>query len=157
MKKLGLNSLLAAILLFFFSEISFKNFILCFGLVFIGISIFGLFKREWSYPKKTFLLIKFALFILWEMVIANLRVAREVLAPKVKMRPGVVRIPLKFTNDIEITILANLISLTPGTLTLDVSDDRRYIYIHAMFIYDIEQLNQYLEIKYEKPLMQLFE
>lgn len=49
------------------------------------------------------------------------------------MKPGVIALPLSARTEMEITLVANLISLTPGTLSLDVSDDRKVLYIHAMF------------------------
>jgi multicomponent Na+:H+ antiporter subunit E len=55
-------------------------------------------------------------------------------APTHHMRPGVIAMPLEAKTDGEITMVANLISLTPGTLSLDVSDDRKVLYIHAMFL-----------------------
>ncbi|HEY7617347.1 MAG TPA: Na+/H+ antiporter subunit E [Terriglobales bacterium] len=75
-------------------------------------------------------------FTVWELVLANLRVAHDVLTPRYYMRPGVVAIPLDARSDAEITLLANLITLTPGTLSLDVSTDRSTLYIHVMYIDD---------------------
>jgi multicomponent Na+:H+ antiporter subunit E len=75
-------------------------------------------------------------FTLWELILANLRVAYDVLTPKFYMRPGVIAIPLEVRTDVEITLLANLITLTPGTLSLDVSSDRSTLYIHIMYIDD---------------------
>ncbi|BCW99572.1 MAG: cation:proton antiporter [Armatimonadota bacterium] len=76
----------------------------------------------------------FIAFFLWELVLANIRIAHDVLTPKHHMQPGIVAIPLDAKTDAEITLLANLITLTPGTLSLDVSEDRRVLYIHAMYI-----------------------
>jgi len=73
-------------------------------------------------------------FTIWELILANLRVAHDVLTPKFYMRPGVIAIPLDARSDAEITLLANLITLTPGTLSLDVSTDRSTLYIHIMYI-----------------------
>lgn len=72
----------------------------------------------------------------WELLVSSLQVARAVLSPKPRFRAGVVALPLSATSDLEITLLANLVSLTPGSLTLDVSDDRRELAVHAMFVDD---------------------
>ena len=64
------------------------------------------------------------------------RVARDVLSPRLRVRPGVVAVPLDARTDLEITLFANLVSLTPGTLSLDVSPDRRTLYVHAMDLPD---------------------
>ena len=81
-------------------------------------------------------LIGFLLFYLWEIAKANARVAYDVVRPQWGIQPGVVGVPLEASSDGEITVLANLITLTPGTLSLDVSSDRRVLYIHTMYIAD---------------------
>ena len=75
-------------------------------------------------------------FFIWELLKANVRVAYDVLTPRHRMRPGIVAVPLDARTDAEITLLANLITLTPGTLSLDVSSDRSVLYVHAMYIDD---------------------
>ncbi len=76
----------------------------------------------------------FAVFYLWELILANLRVAYDVVTPSHHMTPGVIAVPLDARTDVEITLLANLITLTPGSLSLDVSEDRRFLYVHSMYI-----------------------
>ena len=61
------------------------------------------------------------------------------------MKPGVIAMPLAAKTDLEITMVANLISLTPGTLSLDVSDDRRVLFIHAMFLDNEQELRNSLK------------
>jgi len=78
----------------------------------------------------------FAAFYVWEIVLSSLRVAIDVLTPRLRARPAILRLPLNAKSDFEITVLANLISLTPGTLSLDVSPDRRTLYVHAMYVDD---------------------
>lgn len=75
---------------------------------------------------------------LWELVLSSISVAREIIRPTLKIQPGVIAYPLDVQTGREITALANLISLTPGTLSLDVSNDRTVIYIHSMFVSDNE-------------------
>jgi multicomponent Na+:H+ antiporter subunit E len=76
--------------------------------------------------------VSFALFFLWQMIKANVHVAARVLSPRFRMHPGVIAIPLEVQTDAEITLLANLITLTPGTLSIDVSADRKVLYVHTM-------------------------
>ena len=76
----------------------------------------------------------FAMFYVRALFMANLRVAYDVVTPRHYMRPGVVAIPLQARTDVEITLLANLITLTPGTLSLDISPDRKVLYLHTMYI-----------------------
>ncbi|EPC02936.1 cation:proton antiporter [Litchfieldella anticariensis FP35 = DSM 16096] len=100
-------------------------------------------------------LILFIGFFLKELVKANLRVAFDIVTPPWYMKPGVIAMPLKAKTDLEITFFANLISLTPGTLSLDVSDDRRVLYIHAMFLDDEQELRRGLE-ELERRALELF-
>ena len=76
--------------------------------------------------------VAFVVFYLAELVWSSLQVAVDVCRPRLRMCPGVVGLPLRARTDAEITVLANLISLTPGTLSLDLSPDRRVLYVHAM-------------------------
>jgi multicomponent Na+:H+ antiporter subunit E len=78
--------------------------------------------------------VRFALFYLGEMVLSNLRLAHDLMTPRYSMRPGVIAVPLDAETDVEITLLANLITLTPGSVSLDLSPDRRVLYVHVMYI-----------------------
>jgi multicomponent Na+:H+ antiporter subunit E len=80
-----------------------------------------------------------ALFIK-ELVLSALQVAWLVVQPKLRLRPGFIAYPLTVTSDVQITLLANLITLTPGTLSVDVSEDRKTLFIHAIDIPDREAL-----------------
>jgi multicomponent Na+:H+ antiporter subunit E len=95
------------------------------------------------------------LYFLWEMVLANIRVAHDVVTPRHHMRPAVVGIPLAARTDAEITLLANLISLTPGTLSLDVSEDRTILYVHGMFVDDREAFVQSIKNGFERRLLEV--
>ena len=99
--------------------------------------------------------IRFTGFFLWEMLLANLRVAWDVLTPKAHRRPGVVAVPLTVTTDAEITLLANLVTLTPGSLSLDVSPDRTILYVHAMFVDDPEKVRRDIQQGFERRVLEL--
>jgi multicomponent Na+:H+ antiporter subunit E len=77
-----------------------------------------------------------ALFLLFlrELLVSAVRVAMVVLSPKLRqtLRPAIVAFPLSVKSDAEITLLANLVTLTPGTLSVDVSDDRSVLYVHVL-------------------------
>lgn len=93
-----------------------------------------------GYAQRLPLLLRFAGYFIRELVKANYKVGFDILTPPWHMQPGVIAFPLKATTDFEITMVANFISLTPGTLTLDISDDRRVLFIHAMFLQDEKTL-----------------
>ncbi len=93
-----------------------------------------------TYVRKIPQIIGFTLFYIWELIKSNMRVAYEVLTPTHNMEPGVIGLELELESDAGITILANLITMTPGTLSLDVSNDRRMLFIHAMYVGDRDGL-----------------
>lgn len=98
-----------------------------------------------AYFRKAILLIRFLGFYLKELLLANFRVARAVLSLKPRLSPAVLAIPLENQSDLAVTLLGNLITLTPGTLALDVSTDHSVMYVHAMQAEDIDRVR--LDIK----------
>lgn len=108
-----------------------------------------------GYPARVPRFIGFIGFFLKELVQANLRVAFDIVTPPWHMKPGVIAMPLSARTEMEITMVANLISLTPGTLSLDVSDDRKVLYIHAMFLDNEEELRRNLK-EMEHRALELF-
>ncbi len=75
-------------------------------------------------------------YFIYQLVVSNFRVMWEVITPRHSSRPGIIGIELAARTDLEIMLVANMISLTPGTLSLDISDDRRILYVHFMFLDD---------------------
>lgn len=96
------------------------------------------------------------LFFLKELVVANLRVARLVLGPRRWLRPALLAVPLDVTRDAEIVMLANLITLTPGTLSVDVSADRRTLYVHCLGVEDPEAVRREIKQGLERRVAELF-
>jgi multicomponent Na+:H+ antiporter subunit E len=78
-----------------------------------------------------------AVFV-WELAIANVRVAREVLTPGLALEPGIVRVPTADLDDVEMLMLANALTMTPGTLALEVDETTRDLYVHGLFARDRE-------------------
>ena len=99
--------------------------------------------------------LSFLLFFLKELVLSNLRVAYDVITPSYGMKPAVLAIPLDVSTPVEITLLANLITLTPGTVSLDISDDRKVLYIHAMFGDDPEEVRASIKNGFERRVIEL--
>ena len=122
------------------------NFLLGF---FIGYCALSILQSQLAvldgYAQRLPRLFLFLLFFIKELVKANFKVAFDILTPPWHMQPGVIGIPLMAETDLEITLVANFISLTPGTLSLDVSDDKKVLFIHAMFLQDEEELRQDLD------------
>ncbi len=100
--------------------------------------------------------VRLLLFFGWELIRANVRMAIYVLGPNRLMHPGIVAVPLEPKGEIELTLLANMITLTPGTLSLDVADDRSVLYIHAMDVGDPERFVEEIKNGFERRLRELF-
>lgn len=71
---------------------------------------------------------------LWELMVSSLQVVREVFRPRIRVEPAILRYPLQVESDLQILMLSSLISLTPGTLSLEVSPDRQILYIHVLSV-----------------------
>lgn len=110
-----------------------------------------------NYFKKVYQIVGFILFFIWALIQANLRVAYEVITPPHTMRPAIIAIPLDVKTDTAITLLANLITLTPGTLSLDVSADRKELYVHTMFVDDVEQFRREIKDGFERRVLEVFQ
>jgi multicomponent Na+:H+ antiporter subunit E len=85
------------------------------------------------------------------------KVALMVVSPKLEIKPGIFAYPLTVTRDFEITLLANLITLTPGTLSVDVSDDRKTLYVHAIDCSDLEGARRDIAEGFERKIREAFE
>jgi multicomponent Na+:H+ antiporter subunit E len=108
-------------------------------------------------PRKLGILVRFVAFVVWELLVATLRVAATVLLWRLdRLRPGIVAVPLDVESDAEITTLANLITLTPGTLSLDVSDDRQVLYVHVVDLDDADRQRRAIKTGFERFVRELY-
>ena len=104
--------------------------------------------------KRLFWMGELMLYFSYELVKSSVEVAQTVLRPKMGLDPGIVSLPLDTTTGLEVTLLANLISLTPGTLSLEVSPDGKKLYIHAMFVGEEEaQTRDYIKRTLERRVI----
>lgn len=97
-----------------------------------------------------------AAYFAWALVLANLRVAADVLRSD-RIEPAVVGIPLDVTSDGEILLLSMLINITPGSVTIDLSDDRRTLYVHVMHMRDAGETRREIKNGFERRIKLLFE
>ncbi|MFP4332155.1 MAG: Na+/H+ antiporter subunit E [Campylobacterales bacterium] len=99
---------------------------------------------------------KFTIVVLFDIIIANITVARLILGSNSNLKPRLFRLPLDIEHPLGISVLASTISLTPGTVSCDVSEDRSYLVIHALNLEDREEEIARIKARYEKPLMEVF-
>lgn len=108
-----------------------------------------------AYTTKTTRAVVLLLVFLRELVEANLRLAYDVITPKHYMRPAIIAIPLDAKTDFEITMLANLITLTPGTLALRLSEDRTTLFIHSVYTPDADAIRTTIKNGLERRILEL--
>ncbi len=102
------------------------------------------------------LFIKYLVRLVWDILVANLQVALWIIQPNKKLQPVFLRYKLTLESPLAITVLANTISLTPGTVSCDVTSDNRHILIHSLHTEDPESVLRQIHDRYEQPLLEAF-
>jgi multicomponent K+:H+ antiporter subunit E len=95
--------------------------------------------------------------VLYDIVVANLRMVVLILGPKSRLRPHFIVVPVTVRQPFAITLFASIISLTPGTVSANLSGDRRSLLVHDIDVEDEDTAVQRLKHRYERPLMEIFE
>lgn len=109
-----------------------------------------------GYRRRLGRILSLALLFFRELALSAWRVAILVTRRRIDIRPGVFAFPLTVDRDAEITLLANLITLTPGTLSVDVSEDRKTLYVHAIHLEDVEAARSDIANGFERKIMEAF-
>ena len=126
----------------------------------VGYAVLALLARGGVLPStlvsRTVHALRLAGFFAWELLRANFRVAADVLRGN-RFEPAVVAIPLDVTSDGEILLLSMLINITPGSVTIDLSDDRRTLYVHVMHMKSAEETRREIKGGFEHRVKLLFE
>lgn len=150
-----LNILLAVAWVLLTGKVEAGNFIegLIIGYIILWVSKSALGGTK--YFKKIPGAVGFFFYFVKELIIANLKVAYDIITPKDHMTPGIVAIPLDAKTDMEITLLANLITLTPGSLSLDISNDKKILYVHSLFIDDPDKFRMEIKNGLERKLLEV--
>lgn len=94
--------------------------------------------------------------VVLDIVIANFHAAKLILGPRASLRPGFITVPLELTDPVAITMLTSFISLTPGTVSAELSTDQRQLSVHSLDIDDAEALVRHIKQRYETPLLEIF-
>ncbi|MEM7075419.1 MAG: Na+/H+ antiporter subunit E [Pseudomonadota bacterium] len=103
-----------------------------------------------SYFRRVLAWFRLIVMFFYELMLSSVAVTFDVLTPRHRAHPAIIEMPLDVQSDFGILLVTNLISLTPGTLSLDVSDDRKTLYVHAMFGDDPEAVRRQLKTGMEK-------
>jgi multicomponent K+:H+ antiporter subunit E len=108
-------------------------------------------------PKAWGRVLRLAGVVLKDIVLSNIEVARRVLGPESALSPGFVWVPLTLRDPHGIVALAGIITLTPGTLSAELTPDRRHLLVHAFNVSDPDALVAEIQQRYEAPLREIFE
>jgi multicomponent K+:H+ antiporter subunit E len=100
--------------------------------------------------------LRLAAVVLWDIVVANLAVARRVLGPLARLKPGFIEVPLDLAQPDAVALLASIIAITPGTVVADIDDERTRILVHVLDLNDPAQLIAEIKHRYERPLREIF-
>ena len=156
MNLLLINLLLMLAWVFVTSSFSEVNLLFGFLLGLVAIFLIREQVGTISYLVRIRRIISLALLFLKELVLSAVRVAVLVLRPNMNLKPGIFAYPLRVDRDFEITLLANLITLTPGTLSVDVSEDRSTLYVHAIDCSDPDSTRADIAEGFERKIMEAF-
>jgi multicomponent Na+:H+ antiporter subunit E len=132
---------------------------LLFGMLISAISL-GLIRRhlddESTYWRRPLAILSLTILFFKELALSAWKVAVLVTRREINIQPGIFAYPLRVTTDFEITLLANLITLTPGTLSVDVSEDRKFLYVHGIDCADVEGAKADIANGFEQKIMEAF-
>lgn len=154
-KQFLMNLLLSGIWVALTGSLYYSNFVFGYMLGFFILWIMNRNESDKRYFYRVPKIIGFAFYFLYQLLKANIQVAFDVVTPRYFFKPGVVRYPMNAETDFEINLLAMMISLTPGTLILDVSDDKKTIYIHVMYLTDPETFVRETQTGLERRLLEI--
>lgn len=150
-----LNVLLACCWMFLNDNYSGASFFSGYALGVLCLLFMRRFFPERLYFVKVWAIVKLLLIFTREVILANISVLKTILSPKLNIRPGIFAFRTDLTSDWEITVLSSMITLTPGTLVIDISDDRTILYVHAMDIDDAEKAIHDIRESFEEAIMEV--
>lgn len=150
-----LNVFLAFIWMFLKNDYSSSTFFVGYILGLLILLMYRRFFHERFYLSRVIAVISLIMLFLKELVLSNISVLKHVLKPKLDIKPGIFALETELTKDWEITILANLITLTPGTLVVDVSLDSKILYIHAIDIQEKHEAIDSIKNSFERAIKEV--
>jgi multicomponent K+:H+ antiporter subunit E len=129
----------------------------------LGVAIPYVTRRFWPEPlvvRRPLRVVEYAALVLYDVVVANLQVTVIILGPMSRLRPAFVRVPLELRTDFAVTALASTVTLTPGTVSVEIEDDgsgRRWLVVHALRCLDADDLVRSIKERYERRLKEILE
>lgn len=153
--QIVLNLIAATAWMLFQNSFTFVDFVIGYIIGIIALYFARPLLGYTFYMRRVVAAIKLFFLFLKELVVANIDVLKVVLSPKLNVSSSIIAVPTKLESKGEITLLAVLITLTPGTLSMDFSDDSQTIYIHALDAPDREQFIKDIQQTFERAIMEV--
>jgi len=138
------------------SSISAGNVVLGLILAFVIPLLTALFQQRHRPMVRPDLAMVYVVILIWDIIKSNLEVLKLVLGPMNHLQPGMIVVPLDISDPLPITMLANTITLTPGTVSAEVSADKKYLYVHCLHLQDESARIAEIKERYEAPLKRIF-
>lgn len=131
--KFLLNLFLMVVYVALSGEVTFLSGLAGFIIGLLIVTMIGQATGRGGYLRRVWGAFRFGVYFIYILTKANLGVAKEILTPGFSMSPRIIRYPVKGLSEVEVTTLANAITLTPGTLSADITEDGQMLYIHCMY------------------------
>lgn len=150
-----LNVLIA--LTWMFLSVSFKPTTFIVGYI-LGLLMLFMLRKSFSsrfYMDRLWAVVKLTSLFLKELVMSNFSVLKLIIQPTMPIRPAIFAMPTVLEQDWEITLLSSLITLTPGTVVIDISDDNKTLYIHSLDFEDIDEAIDSIRNTFEKAILEV--
>lgn len=151
-----LSLLLVLVWLLLVAEISLAHILLALFLAWSIPMLCRPFLKGLPSVRNAFAALKLVAVVTYDIVVANITVARLVLGPTARLKPAFVQVPLTLTQPMSISLLASIITMTPGTVSSDLSKDNKLLLVHALDCSDPQALVADIQQRYEKPLLEIF-
>ncbi|KXH78321.1 Na+/H+ antiporter subunit E [Sporosarcina sp. HYO08] len=150
-----LNFFIALVWMFLSSSLTVTSFVVGYLIGFILLLMMRRFFTVKLYTRRLWAAIKLTLLFIKELIMSNLSVLFLVIRPKLAIQPRIFALPTDLKHDWEITLLSSLITLTPGTVVMYVSDDQKVLYVHAIDAGDVEEAVHSIKNTFEKAIREV--
>lgn len=127
-------------------------------LIGFGVGFLAIWLADHAYGQRAYDLLYFIGYVLWAIVLSNLSLAKLVLQPRLRLDPGIIAVPLTVSTGLEMMILASVITLTPGTISVDLGENEqqeRVLYVHNLTVGDPEAFRQSVKNTFERLLLRV--
>ncbi len=150
-----LNFFIAIVWMFLSSSATATTFVIGYLIGFILLFVMRRFFTERLYIDRVWAAFKLTVIFIKELVLSNISVLLLVIRPKLDLKPRFFALPTELERDWEITLLSSLITLTPGTVVVHVSDDQRVLYVHAIDADDVDDAIHSIKNTFEKAIKEV--